>query len=109
MSEFHFNYKCIAMGEQAVENPEKALTFYLFQDYDESGSTMCAQIYVPKEMQDKYCGAKVYFLSNDVEFPDITSKDIKPTIWHSKFKGGSDREGNYICNDNCIFNRAADD
>lgn len=103
MSEFHFNYKCIAMGEQAVENPEKALTFYLFQDYDESGSTMCAQIYVPKEMQDKYCGAKVYFLSNDVEFPDITSKDIKPTIWHSKFKGGSDREGNYICNDNCIY------
>lgn len=103
MSEFHFNYKCIAMGEQTSENPEKALAFYLYQDYDEKGSTMCAQIYIPKEMQDKYCGAKVYFSPNDVEFPDITSKTLKPVIWHSKIKGTSDREGNYICNDNCIY------
>lgn len=103
MSEFHFYYKCLAMGEQTSANPEKALAFYLYQDYDEAGSTMCAQIYVPKEMQNKYCGAKVYFSPSDVEFPDITSDAIKPVIWHSKFKSGVDRDEKFICQDNCIY------
>lgn len=103
MSEFHFNYKCIAMGKQPTQNPNKALAFYLFQDYDENGSTMCVQIYVPKEMREKYCGAKVYFSPNDVAFPDITSNDIRPVIWHSKATDGAEREGNYISDDNCIY------
>ena len=109
MSEFHFYYKCIAMGEQTGENPEKALAFYLYQDYDENGNTMCVQIYVPKEMQDKYIGAQVYFSPNDVQFPDIKSNALKPVIWHSKINGGSDREGNYICNDNCIYIKNQDE
>jgi hypothetical protein len=91
------------MGEQPSENPDKALAFYLYQDYDENGSTMCVQIYVPKEMQDKYCGAKVYFSSNDVDFPDISSRTLIPAVWYSKINGVSDRECNYICSDNCIY------
>ncbi len=55
MSEFFFDYKCIAMGEQNKnKQDDKVLDFYLFQDYDEEGSTMCAQIYIPKVMQEKY-------------------------------------------------------
>ena len=103
MSEFYFNYKCIAMGEQKIANPDKALTFYLFQDYDDKGSTMCVQIYVPKDIQNRYCGAKVYFSPNDVEFPDIASTTLTPTIWYTKFRSGIDREGNFICKDNCIY------
>ena len=103
MSEFYFNYKCIAMGEQKIANLDKALTFYLFQDYDDKGSTMCVQIYVPKDIQNRYCGAKVYFSPNDVEFPDIASTTLTPTIWYTKFRSGIDREGNFICKDNCIY------
>lgn len=99
MSEFCFNYKCIAMGEQKAENPDKALTFYLFQDYD-AGGNMCVQIYVPKEMQKRYCGAKVYFSSNDVRFPDISSPNVTPKVW---FSSGGGNDSNKINKDNCIY------
>ena len=105
MSEFFFDYQCIAMGEQDTGKPrDKALDFYLFQDYDEEGSTMCAQIYVPKSMQQKYVGAKVYYSYNDVSFPDIADGKGKYTLWYCENKGGKrNSEARYISTDNSIF------
>lgn len=105
MSEFFFDYKCIAMGEQNKnKQDDKVLDFYLFQDYDEEGSTMCAQIYIPKVMQEKYVAAKVYFSLNDINFPDIINGDIKPTIWYCNNKSGKRAsEARYISTDNSIF------
>ncbi|MBQ7761362.1 MAG: hypothetical protein IJ400_04830 [Clostridia bacterium] len=104
MSEFYFDYKCIAMGEQANgKTNDKALDFYLFQDYDE-GNTMCAQIYIPKDIQEKFAVAKVYFSANDIAFPDIASGSVKPTIWYcNKNVGNRISELNYISTDNSIF------
>ena len=104
MSEFFFDYKCIAMGDQNMGKPyNKALDFYLFQDYDGEGSTMCAQVYVPKSMQEKYVGAKVYFSLNDIEFPDISNTKIKPEVWHCKKSAKGFAEARYISRDNSIF------
>lgn len=105
MSEFFFDYKCIAMGEQNKNKQEdKVLDFYLFQDYDEEGSTMCAQIYIPKYMQEKYVAAKVYFSLNDIDFPDVINGNIKPTIWYCNNKNGKRvSEARYISTDNSIF------
>lgn len=105
MSEFFFDYKCIAMGEQNKDKPEdKALDFYLFQNYDKDGSTMCAQIYIPKSMQEKFIAAKVYFSLNDISFPDIIEGRIKPTIWYRDNKSGDkDSEAKFISTDNSIF------
>ena len=105
MSEFFFDYKCIAMGELVPGKPnDKALDFYLFQDYDEEGSTMCVQIYIPKSMQEKYVAAKVYYSLNDIRFPDIADGDLKPTIWYcNKNSGKRNSEAHFIDSDNSIF------
>lgn len=105
MSEFYFDYKCIAMGEQNNGKiNDKALDFYLFQDYDDEGSTMCAQIYIPKIIQEKFVAAKVYFSINDISFPDIISGNIKPTIWYCNNNAGRrTSEARYINTDNSIF------
>ena len=105
MSEFYFDYKCIAMGEQNNGKiNDKALDFYLFQDYDDEGSTMCAQIYIPKIIQEKFVAAKVYFSINDISFPDIVSGTIKPTIWYCNNNAGRrTSEARYINTDNSIF------
>lgn len=109
MSEFYFDYKCIAMGGQDNGRAnDKALDFYLFQEYDER-STMCAQIYIPKSIQEKFVAAKVYFSENDVAFPDIASGDIEPTIWYCNNKiGGAHSEYNYISKNNSIFIKSKD-
>ncbi len=105
MSEFFFDYKCIAMGEQPKNKPhDKALDFYLFQDYNEEGDSMCVQIYVPKSMQEKYSGAKVYYSVNDVAFPDINNDNLKPALWLCSNKNiQSNAEANYISTDNSIY------
>ena len=55
MSEFYFDYQCIAMngGASDAAATDKALRFYLFQDYDSKAHEMCVQVYVPRDMQDK--------------------------------------------------------
>ena len=105
MSEFFFDYKCIAMGEQIKGKPkDKVLDFYLFQDYDEEGSTMCVQIYIPKSMQEKYVAAKVYYSLNDISFPDIFEGNLKPTIWYCNNKRERRAsEAHFINTDNSIF------
>lgn len=103
MSEFHFHYKCVAMGNQPDDKPDKALTFYLYQDYDELGNAMCVQIHVPKEIYSQYCGAKVYFTPNGVDFPDWTSNTYSPIVWYSHKKESMDKENNYIDCDNSIY------
>lgn len=43
MSEFYFDYKCIAMNSTITspKGADKALDFYLFQDYDNNDGAMC--------------------------------------------------------------------
>lgn len=106
MSEFFFDYKCIAMGEQIEGKPEdKALDFYLFQNYDVERNTMCVQIYIPQSLQEKYVAAKVYYSLNDVGFPDIFSKcGLKPTVWYCNNKRARRvPEAHFIGTDNSIF------
>jgi len=105
MSEFFFDYKCIAMGEQNKnKQDDKVLDFYLFQDYDEKGSTMCAQIYIPKNIQDKYVMAKVYFSLNDITFPDIVNGSVEPETWYCNHKTRvKTTEAHFINTDNSIF------
>lgn len=104
MSEFFFDYKCISMGEKVEKKNDKALNFYLYQDYDDETNAMCAQINVPKEMQEKYALVKVYFSYNDVSFPSITDGKIEPEIWYSDNKSGKyHAESRFISTDNSIF------
>ena len=104
MSEFFFDYKCISMGEKVEKKNDKALNFYLYQDYDDETNAMCAQINVPKEMQEKYALLKVYFSYNDVSFPSITDGKIEPEIWYSDNKSGKyHAESRFISTDNSVF------
>ena len=113
------------MGKQDSRVPaDKALNFYLYQKYSESvkrdasakgndkkgkdnDSLMCVQIVIPKEMQKKYYGAQVFFSPNGVDFPDLSISRRKNgsvvTEWYSERGSKSDRDKNYICDDNCIY------
>ncbi len=101
MSEFFFDYKCVALGNAVDGRNDRALDFYLYQDYEQSVSTMCAQIYIPIEMQEKFDHAKVYFKRNAVDFPDITS-DCDCETWYSKREGHS-TDSKFIHDNNSIF------
>ncbi len=104
MSEFYFDYKCIAMNSTntGLKGTDKALNFYLFQDYNNNKGSMCIQVYVPKSMQAKYCGARLYSLSNGIDFPDFntaTEYDFIPC----GTAAGMGTESYNISDDNCIF------
>lgn len=81
MSEFYFDYKCIAMSERLrAGTPDRALDFYLYQDYSapvrsrgkkRAGGGMCVQIYIPRDKQAGFCAARLYFVPNAVEVPRI--------------------------------------
>ena len=79
MSEFYFDYQCIAMngGASDAAVTDKALRFYLFQDYDSKAHEMCVQVYVPRDMQDRYCGARIYFSPNGIDLPDLKDKTFE--------------------------------
>ena len=79
MSEFYFDYQCIAMngGASDAAATDKALRFYLFQDYDSKAHEMCVQVYVPRDMQDRYCGARIYFSPNGIDLPDLRDKTFE--------------------------------
>lgn len=76
MSEFYFDCKCIAHN-----GSEKVPKFYLFQDYDSADGGMCALIYIPKDMQSGFCGVRVYFAPDAVDFPDIRDGSVPPEIY----------------------------
>ncbi len=104
MSEFYFDYKCIAMNSTTTspKGADKALDFYLFQDYDNNEGAMCIQVYVPESMQKKYCGARVYSLPNGVDLPDFMSATDYDFIPCDKAAGMGTETYN-ISDDNCIF------
>ncbi|MCH5157418.1 MAG: GTPase domain-containing protein [Clostridiales bacterium] len=104
MSEFYFDYKCIAMNSTAkgAMGTDKALDFYLFQDYDHNDGAMCVQVYVPRAMQVKYCGARLYSLTNGVELPDFVTATNYEFIPCGTAAGlGTDTYN--IAEDSCIF------
>lgn len=107
MSEFYFDYKCISMNSRAqgAGGTDKALDFYLFQDYDNNEGSMCIQVYIPRELQGKYCGARVYSLPDGVDLPDFLNEADSEFI-PCGTAAGIGTESYNISDDNCIFIRA---
>lgn len=86
MSEFYFDYKCIALGGPDVKKGDKALDFFLFQDYKKE--TMKVQVYIPPELQKRnnYSSVSVYFTEHGMGFPSLKSFS-KPQISKEMFSG----------------------
>ena len=68
MSEFYFDYKCVPMGKKDSGN-DRALDFFLYQNYSINGD-MAVQVRIPREMQKKYSGVKIYNQTGAVETPE---------------------------------------
>lgn len=103
MSEFYFDYKCISMNASSggtQGNPDKALDFYLYQDYAGSGE-MCVQIYVPKTIQKQYCGARLYFKPNSADFPDMLDKEADFRLYEIAARDGGEHPN--VAKDNCVM------
>lgn len=107
MSEFYFDYKCIAMNSASTNSKgtDKALDFYLFQDYNNNDGSMCVQVYIPKALQEKFCGVRLYSLPNGVEMPDFMSQAPYEFIPRDEVVGRG-METYHLCDDNCIFIRS---
>ena len=107
MSEFYFDYKCIAMNSTSTNSKgtDKALDFYLFQDYNNNDGSMCVQVYIPKALQEKFCGVRLYSLPNGVEMPDFMSQAPYEFIPRDEVVGRG-METYHLCDDNCIFIRS---
>ena len=82
MSEFHFEYKCISMSDNG-KNTDKALDFYLFQNYDNEGA-MTVQVHVPSELQSRYCGAYVYRSIGGIEVPEDL-EGLNGDVWEMQY------------------------
>ena len=103
MSEFFFEYKCIAMSDKGKEKQaDKALDFYLFQD-DSGDDAMCVQVYVPKQMQKNFCGARVYHRANGIRLPDLSEPEYE--FYSCGEVYGKDVAKANISTDNSIFIR----
>lgn len=108
MSEFFFDYKCISMSEERkglLGADDKALDFFLYQDYNLSKNNMCVQVYIPHDMQRKYCGAKLFFVPNGTEFPDIYDPDTPCEVFKCSARVRSDISKTDISDENSIFIR----
>lgn len=89
----------------ASKNPkgeDKALDFYLYQDYNNNEGSMCAQVYIPKTLQEKYCGVRLYSSPNGVEIPDFMNQDQYDFIPRDEVIGVG-METYHLCDDNCLF------
>lgn len=104
MSEFYFDYKCMPMSSFSDEDKgDKALDFYLYQDYGGTDTDMCAQVYIPREMQKKFCGVRLYHTVNGVEVPDIGTLDNSRFI---PMNPGVLKSAEYcVSSDNCVYIR----
>lgn len=78
MSEFYFDYRCISLAKDSDLANDKALDFFLYQNY-ENGS-MNVQVYVPKELQNRknYDRVRIYESEYGVDFYDLLEKIKSP-------------------------------
>lgn len=102
MSEFYFDYKCISLGGREGKLKDKALDFYLFQDYAPAMGALCVQVYVPKEIRDKICGARIYAQTNSVVLPDFNDPSV-PYEWADCRAVSDDSAVQNIGKDNCLY------
>lgn len=106
MSEFYFDYKCIAMSEKRTGSlgaEDKALDFYLYQDYNSDKGGMGVQVYVPREMQRNYSGARLYFSPNAVDFPDMLDPATPYEFFKCSARVKNDISATDITAENSIF------
>ena len=68
MSEFYFDYKCVPMGKKDSGN-DRALEFYLYQNNGINGD-MAVRVRIPKEMQKRYSGVRIYNQVGAVDTPE---------------------------------------
>ena len=75
MSEFYFEYKCLALAGEDMKKGEKALDFFLYQDY--INGSMQVQVYIPPALQKRhhgaYTGVRLYHMEHGVGFPTLKS------------------------------------
>ena len=72
MSEFYFDYKCLAASGKNTAKGDKALDFFLYQDY--KNDSMQVQVYIPPELQDgRYSSVRVYNCEFGMGFPTLGS------------------------------------
>ncbi|MBQ7906737.1 MAG: hypothetical protein IJ309_02045 [Clostridia bacterium] len=100
MSEFFFDYQCIAGGNAipltdsnptGTCGPTKALAFFLYQDASQSGN-MRIQIYIPKALREKFTALKCSFT------PDSTEEfKLKTAAQYIPFKSST------VETDGCIY------
>lgn len=79
MSEFYFDYKCIAL--KGKNKSDHALQFFLYQDYDK----MKVQVYIPEELQKQFKEVRLYNFPHGIGFPDL-KKAPSPQVF--PMKGG---------------------
>ena len=97
MSEFYFDYKCLALAGEDVKKGNKALDFFLYQDY--ANGSMQVQVYIPPELQKRhdYVSVRLYNIEQGIGFPSL--KALK-----GKYDTISMRDGeNPICKENGFF------
>ena len=68
MSEFYFEYQCIAL--KGVNKDKHALQFFLYQEYDKT-SQMKVQVYIPETLQKQFKEVRLYNFPYGVGFPDL--------------------------------------
>ncbi len=97
MSEFYFDYKCVALAGEDVKKGDKALDFFLYQDY--GNGSMQVQVYVPPVLQKKnnYESIRLYNIEQGVGFPSLASLDRNYDTF-SMFDGD-----NPICKENGFY------
>ena len=75
MSEYYFDYKCISMASDNRGNDEKALKFYLYQDYKKNRTgEMQVQVVIDEKIRKNYCAVAIYKNIGGVTLPSITNK-----------------------------------
>ena len=65
MSEFYFDYKCIAF--KGDDKSDHALQFFLYQEEDK----MKVQVYIPNDKQEKFKEVRLFNYPYGVDFPDL--------------------------------------
>ena len=105
MSEFYFDYRCISLAADADKNDNKALDFFLAQNYE--NGAMNVQVYVPLDLQNKhgfiYDHVRVYQAAHGVDFSHLlqsalngeTKNMLEPIPMHGDLKA-IDRENGFI-------------
>ena len=101
MSEFYFDYKCISMNsnENIEGKSDKALGFYLYQDYVKG--LMQVQVHIPKTISKKFAAVGIFKDINSLDIPKYDYK--KCDLYYCGSEVPNVGNNAKYLEDNCIF------